>query len=66
MTADAAGNLLIADYYNNRVRVVAATSGTFYGQAMTAGDTARSPAVQQPASATAARPPKLNSTRPLG
>ena len=38
VTADAAGNLLIADYYNNRVRVVAATSGTFYGQAMTAGD----------------------------
>src|SRR6266851_3289124 len=34
---DGAGNLLIADFYNNRVRVVAATSGTFYGQAMTAG-----------------------------
>jgi hypothetical protein len=35
---DGAGNLIIADYYNNRVRVVAATSGTFYGRAMTAGD----------------------------
>jgi len=33
---DAAGNLLIADSGNNRIRVVAATSGTFYGQAMTA------------------------------
>ena len=35
---DAAGNLLIADTGNQRVRVVAATTGTFYGQAMTAGD----------------------------
>ena len=29
---------MIADGANNRVRVVAATSGTFYAQAMTAGD----------------------------
>ena len=35
---DAAGNLLIADTANQRVRAVAATTGTFYGQAMTAGD----------------------------
>jgi len=35
---DAAGNLVITDTGNNRVRVVAATTGTFYGQAMTAGD----------------------------
>ena len=35
---DGAGNLVIADFYNNRIRVVAATSGTFYGQDMTAGD----------------------------
>ena len=34
---DRAGNLLIADFGNNRVRVVAGHSGTFYGQAMTAG-----------------------------
>jgi hypothetical protein len=34
----AAGNLLVADSANNRIRVVAATSGTFYGAAMTAGD----------------------------
>ena len=38
VTVDSAGNLLIADYGNNRVQVVAATSGTFYGQPMTAGD----------------------------
>jgi trimeric autotransporter adhesin len=35
---DSAGNLVIADYSNHRVRVVAAKTGTFYGQAMTAGD----------------------------
>jgi hypothetical protein len=35
---DAGGNLLITDTLNNRVRVVAATTGTFYGQPMTAGD----------------------------
>jgi hypothetical protein len=36
--ADAAGNLVIADEENSRVRVVAAETGTFYGRAMTAGD----------------------------
>jgi hypothetical protein len=35
---DGAGNLVIADSGNNRVRVVAAGAGTFYGQAMTPGD----------------------------
>ena len=35
---DGAGNLVIADGANGRVRVVAASTGTFYGQAMTAGD----------------------------
>ena len=35
---DGAGNLVIADNTNDRVRVVAASTGTFYGQAMTAGD----------------------------
>ena len=38
VTVDGAGNLVIADRGNNRVRVVAAGDGTFYGQAMTAGD----------------------------
>ena len=38
MAIDPDGNLAIADSANNRVRVVAARSGTFYGQAMTAGD----------------------------
>jgi hypothetical protein len=37
-TTDAAGNLVISDSGNSRVRVVAATSGTFYGRPMTAGD----------------------------
>ena len=32
------GLLNIADTHSNRVRVVAETSGTFYGQSMTAGD----------------------------
>ena len=35
---DSAGNLVIADTGNSRVRVVAASKGTFYGQVMTAGD----------------------------
>jgi len=38
VAVDGGGNLLIADSVNNRVRVAAATSGTFYGVAMTAGD----------------------------
>ena len=37
-TIDGAGNLVIADASNNRVRVVAESTGTFYGVAMTAGD----------------------------
>src|SRR6266702_4148782 len=38
VAVDGAGNLVIADSANDRVRVVAASAGTFYGQAMTAGD----------------------------
>jgi hypothetical protein len=38
VAVDAAGNLLIADVGSNRIRVVAARTGTFYGQAMTVGD----------------------------
>jgi hypothetical protein len=38
VAADAAGNLVIGDMNNNNIRVVAAATGTFYGQAMTAGD----------------------------
>ena len=35
---DRAGNVLIADSDNNRIRVVAAATGTFYGRAMKTGD----------------------------
>jgi hypothetical protein len=38
VAVDSAGNLVIADWANSRIRVVAASTGTFYGQAMTAGD----------------------------
>jgi len=38
VTTDAAGNLVIADSFHNRIRVVAERTGTFYGQPMTAGD----------------------------
>ena len=38
VTLDGSGNLVIADSGNNRVRVVAASTGTFYQRAMTAGD----------------------------
>src|SRR4029077_9692065 len=37
VTVDAAGNVVIADANNFRIRVVAASNGTFYGKAMTAG-----------------------------
>ena len=38
VAVDSHGNLVIADTRNNRIRVVADSTGTFYGQAMTAGD----------------------------
>src|SRR5205823_1312919 len=38
VTVDGSGNLVIADSMNNRVRVVAASTGTFYSKPMTAGD----------------------------
>lgn len=34
---DRFGNAVVADVANNRIRVIAATSGRFYGQAMKAG-----------------------------
>ncbi len=37
-TADHLGNLIVTDVLNNRIRVIANSSGTFYGQPMTAGD----------------------------
>ncbi|HEY3734538.1 MAG TPA: hypothetical protein VGL63_11535 [Streptosporangiaceae bacterium] len=38
LAVDGAGNLVIADSSNNRIRVAAKATGTFYGQPMTAGD----------------------------
>ena len=38
VAADGHGNLLVADTFNARIRVIAASAGTFYGQAMTMGD----------------------------
>lgn len=38
ITVDAFGNLVFTELYGNRVRVVAARKGTFYGQPMTTGD----------------------------
>ena len=38
VAVDGSGNLVIADTDNNRVRVVADSTGTFYGVAMTEGD----------------------------
>jgi trimeric autotransporter adhesin len=38
LAVDAAGNLVISDSGNNRIRVVAERQGTFYGIAMTTGD----------------------------
>jgi NHL repeat-containing protein len=38
VAVDGGGNLVVTDSNNNVVRVVAASTGTFYGQAMTAGD----------------------------
>jgi hypothetical protein len=38
VTLDGTGNVLVADFGNDRIRVIAATTGSFYGQAMTAGD----------------------------
>jgi len=38
VAVDAAGNLVVGDTYNYRVRVVAVNTGTYYGIAMTAGD----------------------------
>ena len=38
VTLDSSGNLVIADTFNNAVRFVPLTSGTYYGQSMSADD----------------------------
>ena len=49
LAIDGAGNLVIADTDNQRIRVVAARGGTFYGIAMTAGDIYTVAGVSSPA-----------------
>ena len=59
---DAAGNVLIADTGNSRIRVVAESTGTFYGQPMTAGDIYKIAGTGRAGSpVTAARPPRPRS-----
>ena len=68
IAAGAAGNLLIADAGNNRIRVVAERTGTFFGHAMKAGDIytiAGSPARPDTAG-TVARAPQPSSIPPGG
>jgi hypothetical protein len=58
-TADHSGNLVISDYLDSRIEVVAASTGTFYGRAMTAGDIySVAGDGTQDSPATAARPSK--------
>jgi len=38
VSVDSAGNVIVADIGNFRIRVVAASTGLYYGQQMTAGD----------------------------
>src|SRR5258706_14942251 len=38
LAVDPNGNVAVADSYNNRIRVVAERSGTFFGQQMQPGD----------------------------
>ncbi len=65
VAVDHHGNLVIDDGGNNRIRVVAASTGTFYGQAMTADTSTRSPGTVRRASPeTADRPPRPGSARP--
>ena len=60
VAVDGAGNLVIADTYNNRVRCRGRRSGTFYGIAMTAGDiyTVAGTGTARLSPATAAPPPR--------
>ena len=55
VAVDAAGNLAIADTDNDRVRVVAARTGTFYGMPMTVGDIYTVSQASSPQSVTADR-----------
>ncbi len=64
VAVDHGGNLVIADELNNRVRVVAAHTGTFYAIAMTAGASTPSPVTAPPRFlVTVARRPKPAWTR---
>src|SRR5260221_5951269 len=73
VASDRAGNMLIADTGNNRVRVVAVRTGRFYGRAMTAnhiytiagnGNTGFSGAGRPATKATAGQPPAAHVDNP--
>ena len=55
---DAQGNLVIADTADNRVRVVAESSATFYGQAMTDEDIYTVPGMGPPPTTVTGSPPR--------
>ena len=62
---DHAGNLVIADGGDNQVRVVAGTTGAFYGQAMKAGNIYRIAGLRRSGfGGDGGRPPMPNSTPP--
>ena len=66
---DAAGDLYVGDYANNRIQEVAATTRTQWGQSMTADDIytmAGSRAGPRATAATAGRPPRPPSHSPSG
>ena len=38
LAVDGSGNIIFTEFYGNRIRVIADSTGTFYGHSMTVGD----------------------------